>query len=91
MNTYDNATHPGVEAEQAFTAVRLTALRRALSHSGAATAALIDMSAALADAGVSGLAWDTDHLNDRIAAVAGEIAHLIKTEAERTAQEGAAR
>lgn len=91
MNTYENVVHPRVDAERALTAVQLTALRRALSYSGAATAAMIDMSAALGDAEVSGLAWDTDHLNDRIAAVAGEIAHLIKAEAERGAREGDAR
>lgn len=91
MNAEGKGTAPGMNAEHVPTSPRLTAFRSALEYSGSAIAALIDMSAALTEARSPGLAWDTDHIADRIAAVAGEIARLAKVEARQASTPEVAR
>lgn len=80
MSFHENATTMSADAGPVPTAVRLAALRQALAHAGAVTAILIDLSAELRQAGAPGLAWDTDYLADRVDALAGVTALLVKSE-----------
>ncbi|MFD2794453.1 MULTISPECIES: hypothetical protein [Promicromonospora] len=88
MSTHGGATIMSADAEQVPADGRLPVLRQALSNAGTAAAALVDLSAELRQAGVPGLAWDSDYLADQVDALAGAIALLVKAGDEQTGTTG---
>ena len=84
MNANDGATTLPADAEPVPAAARLSALRQALAHVGTATATLIDAAAELRQAGVPGLAWDSDFLTDQVDSLAGAIALLMQPTEDQT-------